>query len=357
VVILTSNLGAALERGARLGFAASDAAPRFRRTAVERVVAREFRPELLNRLDRIVVFQPFERDQMRALLERELEQVLERRGFRTRPWAVEWDESALEFLAEKGFSAELGARPLKRAVERYLLAPLAAAIVSRNFPEGDQFLFITARDDGVEVTFIDPDAVEPEPKPDVAPGPRGPCLEQLVLEPTGGTEEIAFLQAETDRLRAVIEGEGWLGRKDQDLEALRDEEFWDSPDRFAVLARIEYVDRVQAAFRTAEKLLVRLLRQNRNGRRTARDVVELLAERLYLLDRACAETTADDPAEAYLEIRGSAVGVDEAERSFARQLREMYEAWARRRGMRVQRLASESGALLAVSVVGLMTVK
>ncbi len=352
VVILTSNLGAALERGTRLGFASSDAAPRFRRTAVERVVTQEFRPELLNRIDRVVVFRPFERDQMRALLERELALVLERRGFRTRPWAVEWDETALEFLAEKGFSAELGARPLKRAVERYLLAPLASAIVSRSFPEGDQFLFITARNDRIEVTFVDADAEALEPEPAEARTPQSSRLEELVLEPVGGAGEIEFLRAETDRLRAVIEGAGWLGLKEQDLEALRDEAFWESPERFAVLARIEYVDRVQAAFRTAEKLLARLQRQTRNGRRSARDVVELLAERLYLLDRACASTTAADPADAYLEIRGSAVGVDEAEREFALQLRGMYEAWARRRGMRVRRLASETGHLLAVSGIG-----
>jgi ATP-dependent Clp protease ATP-binding subunit ClpC len=352
VVILTSNLGAALERGTRLGFASSGTAPRFRRTAVERVVTQEFRPELLNRIDRVVVFHPFERDQMRALLERELAQVLGRRGFRTRPWAVEWDESALEFLAEKGFSAELGARPLKRAVERYLLAPLASAIVSRSFPEGDQFLFITARNDRIEVTFVDPDAEEPEPEPAEAPAPQSSRLEELVLEPVGGAGEIEFLRAETDRLRAVIEGTGWLGLKERDLEALRDEAFWESPERFAVLARIEYVDRVQAAFRTAEKLLARLQRQTRNGRRSARDVVELLAERLYLLDRACASTTAADPADAYLEIRGSAVGVDEAEVEFALQLRGMYEAWARRRGMHVARLAAETGHLLAVSGIG-----
>src|SRR5206468_961128 len=137
-----------------------EAGTRFRPAAVERELSRVFRPELLNRIDRIVLFRPFEREQMRALLERELALVLERRGFRERPWVVEWDEAALELLAQKGFSAELGARPLKRAVEHHLLAPLAAAIVSRSFPEGDQFLFVTARDDRIDVTFVDPDADE-----------------------------------------------------------------------------------------------------------------------------------------------------------------------------------------------------
>ena len=347
VVILTSNFGAAVESGRPFGFT-GDGAPRFRPAAVEQALGRLFSPEFLNRIDRIVVFRPFEREQMRALLERELSQVLERRGFRSRPWAVEWDEAALEFLAEKGFSAELGARPLKRAVERYLLAPLASAIVSRSFPEGEQFLFITAREDRIQVTFVDPDADEGEPP---APPPSSSLrLERLVLGPGGGPEERAFLQAETERLKVIIEGDGWLGRKELDLDSMRSEAFWESPERFAVLARIEYVDRVQAAFRTAEKLAARLSRLSRNGHGPARDLVELLAERLYLLDRACAEADAADPSDAYLEIRTA--GFDRLEEEFATQLRDMYEAWARRRGMRVQPLWSDGSHLFAVSGIG-----
>ena len=109
-------------------------------------MSRSFRPEFLNRLDRVVVFRPLGRDIMRGLLEKELTDVLERRGFRMQPWAVEWDEAAVDFLIEQGFSAELGARPLKRAVEQHVLTRIATAIVERQFPEGDQFLFITARE-------------------------------------------------------------------------------------------------------------------------------------------------------------------------------------------------------------------
>ena len=70
-----------------------------------------FRPEFLNRFDRVVVFRPFERSAMRALLDKELADALARRGLRGRPWAVELDDSAYAFLIEKGFSPELGARP------------------------------------------------------------------------------------------------------------------------------------------------------------------------------------------------------------------------------------------------------
>src|SRR5205085_271667 len=56
-------------------------------------------------------------------------------------------------------------RPLKRAVERYLLAPLATAIVSQTFPEGERFLFVSARQNRIEVRFVDPDADDSKPDP------------------------------------------------------------------------------------------------------------------------------------------------------------------------------------------------
>jgi ATP-dependent Clp protease ATP-binding subunit ClpC len=347
VIILTSNLGAAVERGPGLGFAPR--AQRFRPVEVERAVARVFRPELRNRIDRIVVFRPFEREQMRALLDRELAEVLSRRGFRKRPWAVEWDEAALEFLASKGFSPELGARPLKRAVERYLLVPLANAIVSRTFPEGEQFLFITARNGAIEVAFVDPDAEEPVTDV-VQAEPEADRLERLVAEPAGGPAEVEFLKAEAARLREIIEGETWAGRKALDLEALQEVPFWESPDRHLTLARIEYVDRVQAAFRTAENLLARLDRSGRNGRASARNLVELVAERLFIIDQACGNSRPSDPTDAFVEIRASPL--EEGELEFAIQLRDMYEAWGRRRGMHVKRLWSDGNQRLAIFGIG-----
>ena len=157
VIILTSNVGSAIAGGGSgLGFERPESV--FRPEQVERALAATSGPEFLNRLDRVVVFRPFERSQMHALLDKELADVTQRRGWRGRPWAVELDESAIAFLIEQGFSPELGARPLKRAVERHLLAPLARAIVAGNVPEGEQFLFVTAPNDEIEVTFVDPDA-------------------------------------------------------------------------------------------------------------------------------------------------------------------------------------------------------
>ena len=115
------------------------------RTGID-AAKRKFTPEFVNRLDRVVVFRPLSKTVMREILKNELERALQRRGLRTRQWAVEWEDSALEFLLSQGFSPQLGARPLKRAIDRYLLSPLAITLVNHQAPQGDQFLFV--RSDG-----------------------------------------------------------------------------------------------------------------------------------------------------------------------------------------------------------------
>ena len=132
--------------------------------------------------------------------------MLARRGFRMQPWAVEWDEAAVDFLIEQGFSAELGARPLKRAVEQHLLTRIATAIVERQFPEGDQFLFITARDGtGLDVAFVDPDAEDAAAGRRAAPA-RRLTLARVALDPEGsrgrGRLPPGELTAVAERVRA-----------------------------------------------------------------------------------------------------------------------------------------------------------
>ena len=143
-----------------------------------RAIGQTFRPEFQNRLDKVIVFHPLTRDLMRGILKKELGRVLERRGLKDREWAVEWEASAQEFLLEKGFSPEMGARPLKRAIDQYLIAPLAATIVERRFPEGDQFVFVRSDGRAIQAEFVDPDGdAPPSPhRPRRAPqASRSPC--------------------------------------------------------------------------------------------------------------------------------------------------------------------------------------
>ena len=347
VIVLTSNLGASLAGGAGLGFEPPDR--RFSDAGVERAVERSFRPEFRNRLDRIVVFRPFERSAMRALLDKELADALARRGLRGRPWAVEVDESAYSFLIDKGFSPELGARPLKRALERHLLAPIAAAIVEQEVPEGDQFLFVTASGgERIDVTFVDPDA-EPEVEVVETDEHTPADLRGLVLTPRGDDASVRFVLAELARVEEAVEE--LQVRKGHALSAMSEPGFWDRDDRFELLAETEYLDRLAAATRTAERLGARLSRSARSNGGGATELVTLLAGRVYVLDCAVAGVAADRPAEVFLRVRSS--GAEPAPTDgFADRVAEMYEGWAKRRGMLLQRLESPGEHLFAVAGLG-----
>jgi ATP-dependent Clp protease ATP-binding subunit ClpC len=351
VIILTSNLGSAIPSGPGIGFVGTSG--EFDAAAVVKSVGRSFRPELLNRLDRIVVFRPLGRDVMRGLLEKELNDVLQRRGFRMRSWAVEWDEAAIDFLIEQGFSAELGARPLKRAVEQHLLTRLARTIVERRFPEGDQFLFITARErGGLDVVFVDPDAdatgEEPEP---VATGPaQALTVAGMALDPAGTPAEAEFLHGELRTLAAELDS--WIERKDDLLVQTREPGFWDNEERRAgILTQIEYLDRLEAATATAERLGVRLL----GSGGSSRDLVGLLARRLHVLRAALRGLAAGEPSDARLVVRPGHAEDEELCAGFARELVAMYVAWAEGRGMRVRTSDGAGEDVLTVSGLGAYT--
>jgi ATP-dependent Clp protease ATP-binding subunit ClpC len=332
----------------RVGFDPADRS--FSTSGIERAVRASFRPEFVNRLDRIVVFRPFERSAMRALLDKELVDALARRGLRGRPWAVEVDESAYAFLIDKGFSPELGARPLKRALEQHLLAPLAAAIVEQSVPEGDQFLFVTApAGERIEVAFVDPDA---EPDLEEKEEPAALDLRALSRASNGEAASVRFLLAELSRVRDAVEAA--QERKGHALSAISEPGFWERDDRFELLGEAEYLDRLQAACRTAERLGARLERSVRGDGRANAELVGLLAGRLYVLDRALAGIERGAPAEVFVHIRSSGAargGVGDEE--FVTTVAEMYLRWADRCGMHVERLdAADGERLLAVAGLG-----
>jgi ATP-dependent Clp protease ATP-binding subunit ClpC len=346
VIILTSNLGSAIPRGVQLGFGADS--PTFEPETVLKAVKQSFRPEFLNRLDRVVVFRPLGREMMRGLLENELNSVLRRRGLRMQPWAVEWDEAAVDYLIEQGFSAELGARPLKRAVEQHLLTRIATTIVERKFPEGDQFLFITATRNGLEVTFVDPDLAEDEPP--ASPVGAELTVAAIALDPQGSAAEAECLRSELARVSESIHD--WTEAKSEALEAMRAPHFWESDERHGVLSRIEYLDRLSAAGATAERLTARL----DTARETqSRELVGMLARRLHVLDAALRGLEAAEPADAEIVIRAVHGDDSPAAEAAIQKLAEMYASWADGRGMRAHRHDAERGQALTVTGLGAFT--
>ena len=251
IIILTTNLGATSHRGSGLGF--SPVTHAYSGDQVMRAVAQTFRPEFQNRLDKVIIFRELSRDLMRGILKKELARVLERRGLKDREWAVEWEASALEFLLEKGFSPEMGARPLKRAIDQYLVAPLAATIVEKRFPEGDQFVFVRSDGRAIQAEFVDPDNDAPDAVPGAQPSQGKPLgLPAMILAPGGTESEHAAIDGEYASMEATITSHAWEDLKASLSDRMLASDFWTRPDRHETLSRLALMDRVKAAASTAE---------------------------------------------------------------------------------------------------------
>ncbi len=125
VVILTSNLGAESYRRGSTGFISSGVGQAESQAHFARAVEQFLRPEMFNRLDRIVPFAPLGTEVIRKIADREWHKVLQRDGVRFRELTLSANPTLLDHLAGVGYDPRYGARPLKRAMARELLAPLA----------------------------------------------------------------------------------------------------------------------------------------------------------------------------------------------------------------------------------------
>jgi len=335
IIILTSNLGAKDAHAVSMGFNQSQH-PAFQPREIQKAIEQTFRKEFVNRIDRVVTFRPLGRETMREILHFQLQKTLSRRGLRNRPWIVEWDESASELLLEKGFTPTLGARPLMRAMDQYLLGPLSRDIVTGALPQDEQLLFIYARDGELhwDSSLDTRDEEQASPEEDVAEFSN----RSLILNPTGSEDELRHLYQRHQDLDELLNLEAYLDSKQSCLDAMQEEGFWQNEERWNYLALAEYIDRVESALTSCGKFLHRLL-DNPASRPASAEKLRLLiskqAERLFLLEHAYPEITSGTANDALLTIQ-----CDAKDEAFASQLRDMYQTWAGIRGMRLEPLRS-----------------
>ncbi|MBI4313638.1 MAG: AAA family ATPase, partial [Candidatus Omnitrophica bacterium] len=139
MLIMTSNIGAELLRKqGSLGFKAEKTAAEMNyqdiKTKLLDEVKRTFKPEFINRIDDIIVFQPLTREDLFKIVDLEIAEVKQR--LKERKAEIELTQEAKEFLIDKGFDPIYGARPLKRTIQRYLEDPLAQEIITGQMREG-----------------------------------------------------------------------------------------------------------------------------------------------------------------------------------------------------------------------------
>jgi len=152
IILLTSNVGAErLKKGATMGFTAPDDEQDYERMKenLTEEAKKIFRPEFLNRFDDIVVFRSLGRGELTQILDLELEKVQKRLAQRNLHFKL--DDAARDLLLEKGHDPTYGARPMRRAVEKYLEDPMAEEIIRGNLREGET-IAISAKDDQLVFT-------------------------------------------------------------------------------------------------------------------------------------------------------------------------------------------------------------
>jgi ATP-dependent Clp protease ATP-binding subunit ClpC len=153
VVIMTSNVGARdIMKGKTLGFTEQDAGTSFERMSekVRDEINKVFNPEFLNRLDDVIVFHPLNRQHIAAIVDILFAQVSRRLG--EEGFSLHRTDAATEFLVERGYDEQFGARPLKRAIQRYVEDPLSEKILTGDVAKGDD-IEVDVGPDSERLTF------------------------------------------------------------------------------------------------------------------------------------------------------------------------------------------------------------
>jgi ATP-dependent Clp protease ATP-binding subunit ClpC len=153
VIIMTSNVGSQhLVSTKQFGFTSGDGID-FQETERRAMDAleRAFRPEFINRVDEIIVFEPLTREDVLEIVGIMLSRM--NKHLESQRVSVEVTQAAKEFIAEQGYDPKFGARPLARAIRRYVENPLSSRIIGGEFDPGDTVVVDRAGDGGNELTF------------------------------------------------------------------------------------------------------------------------------------------------------------------------------------------------------------
>ncbi len=149
IIIMTSNIGARQLKdfGQGVGFgtqAKKEQASDHSKSIIENALKKAFAPEFLNRIDDIVVFNALEKEDIHKIIDIELEKLYKR--IEDLDYKLILTTEAKEFIADKGFDKQYGARPLKRAIQKYIEDPLAEDIVNSKIAIGDEILMELSED-------------------------------------------------------------------------------------------------------------------------------------------------------------------------------------------------------------------
>ncbi len=170
IIVMTSNLGADLIRkSTEVGFGAKEGFMDYKmmQDKIESSVKKHFKPEFLNRLDGLVIFKTLDKPSLRLVIDLEFNKLKDRLA--RKKIEVVLDDAARDFMVEKGYLPEMGARPLRRIIEQYLEDPLAEKLLQQ--PNVEKRYLISIKDNAI--VFIDQSAPQIEKKPEETAAVKG----------------------------------------------------------------------------------------------------------------------------------------------------------------------------------------
>ncbi len=325
IVIATSNAGAEVYRGQSLGFSSPLGIEAMDRE-LDRRLHQHFRFEFLNRFDQIVHFHPLSRQGIRTIALREIAQLGERAGLKSRDIRLEVDDTVLDWLTAHGYDPNFGARFLRRTIERNLTTAVAEALVQDPPPKGG-IIELSARG-GRIVARVKAEARDEKPKRLAVSLPEGPGTRIRSLDRDALIREGDALLDRTSALRADLEQR--RGLAGDLLERMNAEAFWERSGEVATtIEEYRVLDlSIQAESRISQPLTllaeVAALGYVPQGTALAR-IVEEAAQAVHDWEDRQAE---EGPSHIWLVIRN----VDPSHNADAaiEQLAQMELRWAER---------------------------
>lgn len=162
IIIMTSNVGTKeIKSTGGYGFTGESEADQYShlKNTVEDAMKRLFNPEFLNRIDETIVFRSLDKEDIKKIIVIEMKDLI--KNISNNKMSIELQKTAIEFLADKGYDQKFGARPLKRAIQKYVEDPLAEELLMGHFKEGDKII-AKHKKNAEELFFTLDKSVEPE---------------------------------------------------------------------------------------------------------------------------------------------------------------------------------------------------
>jgi ATP-dependent Clp protease ATP-binding subunit ClpC len=358
LLFLTSNVGsdvAAVEPS--IGFV-EDRRPvgEILEERAKKALEAHYRPEFLNRLDRVLVMKPLSRADLRRIARRELGKVVRRDGLVERDLLLEVDDGVLELLVERGTDPKYGARPLKRAIEEIVMIPLARALMGTGWRRF-QIVRVARKGSGIGVTFETTDASR-----------RLQNLErrERVSDGTGGTLNLSVADIR-ERLAETFVEMGKL-EKAANLAKMKDElaeldrrasspAYWEAvlgdtsliAKRHRLALEIRRLATLRSELGAVKDLAeASFLEADDSMAKELADAFARLQPRFLRARRELCKFEEVDNADAVVVV--TPVGDDPQATEFARSLSDMYAAWARSAGY--DPTQSEQDGTFTVHVMG-----